>query len=144
MLPTNLNTNEVKSSSGTEVEFIRNGPLITNPRSMEFAFASEVPSRPFRMSFAHTEQGDGRARMRNSVFKTSYLLPSTYLVDATIASAMIIYTVARVPIGNLTAYTDVKEVCAGHGSALMSRGVDSTILFNCTGIGMESLLNGTL
>lgn len=144
MLPTNLNTNEVKNAAGTELEFYRRGPLPSNPMSLEFAWVSEVPGRPFRMHFAHQEQGDSRNKVRRSLHKTIHWLDSSQLIDATIPSFCMVTTVFQIPIGNLTTLTTIKDVGACHGSSLMSRGADSTILFNCTGVGMEALVNGSL
>lgn len=143
-LPTHLNTNEAKIAAGTEVEFLRFGSLPSNPRSLEFAFSSEAPGRPFRLQFAHMELGEGRKRLRRSMFRTQMVFDSTNLIDNTIVTACRVTTVFEVPIGNLSGLGHVKDVGAVHGSVLMSRGVDSTILFNCTGVGMEALVNGSL
>lgn len=143
-LPTNLNTNEVKSSAGTEIEFIRMGADISNPRSMVFQYANEIPGRPFRITAAHKEQGEGRQVVRRSLWKTEVKCDPTTLVDATIDSRIKVTTVMEVPQGNLLNLTQVKDLGAAHGSSLMSRGADSTILFNCTGVGMEAIVNGTL
>jgi len=144
-LPANLNTNEVKNSSGVELEFLRVGPHKSNPtRSLEFQHSLEVPSSPFRIIFSHAEQGDERNNIRRSLFKTFYTVDAASLVDITIPSKIIATTVLQVPQGNLKDFVAVKNVMAAHGSCLMSRGVDSTILFNCTGIGAEVLTLGVL
>lgn len=143
-LPTNLTTNEVKNAAGVEIEFNRLGALSSNPRSLEFAYASEQPARPFRMAWAHQELGTERARIRQSVQKTNYTVPTTNLVDTTRSTTVTVQTKVTVPIGNLTSLADVKDAVAAHVSALASRGADSTILFNCTGVGAEALVNGSL
>lgn len=141
-LPTNLNTNEVKNSSGTEVEFTRLGPLDTNPRSVQFAYVGESPAYPRRIIASHAFSGTGTALRRRSLVRVNYALIGQ--VDATKVETISFYAVADIPQGNLTGVTEMTHAYAYLNSFLSSLGASTTILYDGTGNGGEVLLRQSL
>jgi len=139
MLPTNLNTNEVKNSAGTEVEFNR---LSSSERSVTFAKVNESPAYQNRISVSHEETGEGINRVRNSVVRVDLSVQGQ--VDTTKVVKIPVYMVARIPVGNLTSLAEPTNAVAQLVSLVASRGVDSTIKFDGTGCGAEALINGSL
>jgi hypothetical protein len=139
MYPTNLTTNEVKNSSGTEVEFTR---LSSTGRTLIFAQSSETPAQPHRLTVSHLETGTGVSKRRRSVVRVDKTVTGSY--DTTIQERISAYTVADIPVGNLSAYTEVKNVLAELMSNLASLGASTTILYDCTGYGADALTNGGL
>lgn len=139
-LPVTLNTNEVKNSAGTELEFTRRS---TGPGSaLEFAYSAEVPSLPYRLLINHQEIGSGVKRVRRSRVGFNRTLIST--VDSVTPAMIQCYTVCVVPVGHLAASTEVANVIANQMSFLASLGASTTILYDCTGNGASTLLNGSL
>jgi len=139
MLPTTLNTNEVKDSAGAEVEFTR---LSTSERALVFAKVGESPAYPVRLKVSHEEVGDGTNKRRRSLVRLDYNLAGQ--VDTVKASRISVYAVADIPIGNLTALTVPATAMAHLTSFLASRGASTTILYDGTGCGAEALINGSL
>lgn len=136
-LPTNLNTNEIKDASGTEVEFNRRGPI---PNGVEFYAASELPNLPHRLSFRHELLGKGLAERRRS----NQHLVLSILDDATglIKGKIVVDVTVDIPVGMISDYDDVKKALAESMSALASDGSSTTIKFDCTGTGASALING--
>jgi hypothetical protein len=141
-LPANLVTNEVKNSSGTEVEFARIGPSPTNPNSLRFAFVSEAPAYPQRILFSHQEIGDGIKRRRRSLMRVDYSLLG--MIDTTSIEKVSAQLVLDSPVGNLTSNATPTNVLAYLMSLLASQGANTTILYDGTGYGAAALLSGTL
>lgn len=139
MLSNSLNTNEIKNSAGTEVEFSR---LSTSDRSTVFAQVGEAPSLPHRLSIKHTENGAGINRRRRSVDRFDKTVMST--VDPTLPVTISGYLVLDSPIGALVANTEVANVLAELISFNASTGADTAIKFDCTGNGASALLSGGL
>lgn len=139
MLSNTLNTNEVKNSAGTEVEFHR---LSTNQRSTEFAQITESPATPHRLSIAHQEVGANSKRRRRSVVRIDKTVVST--VDSVTPVVVSAYVVLDTPVGALTAMTEPTNVLAEIMSFCASTGATSTILFDGTGNGAKALLEGSL
>jgi hypothetical protein len=137
MLPTTLNTNEVKDSAGTEVEF---GRLSTSDRKLVFAKVGEAPNLIHRITIQHGESGTGLNRIRRSNLSTDLQVDG----DDGNPVAIKISTTYQIPVGNLAAYTAVTTAAANHNSLLTSRGASTTILFDGTGYGTEALINGSL
>jgi hypothetical protein len=137
MLATILNTNEVKNAAGTEEEFQR---LDSNGRSVEYSLITEAFQFPHRLLVGHQESGLGASLVRRSRvgFKKT--------VAGANGDPVIIeyYVVARIPVGNLAATTEPKNVCANLMSFMASLGASTTILFDNTGNGAATLLNGGL
>lgn len=139
MLANTLNTNEIKNSAGTEVEFSR---LSTNGRQTVFAQSSETPSAPHRLSISHAESGSGANKRRRSVIRFDKTVISG--VDSETPVTISAYTVADIPVGHLTTTAEVANVIAELTSFLASTGADTTILYNGTGNGAQVLLTGGL
>lgn len=137
MLPTNLTTNEVKNSAGTEVEFNR---LSTLDRSVTFAVSGEVPNLPHRIKVSHLETGSGTETVRRSVVR----------IDKSVAGvsgkARIIsfYVVAVIPVGDIANLTEATNTAAELNSFCSTTGAATTVLFDGTGYGTAALLNGSL
>lgn len=139
MLPSTLNTNEVKDSSGVEVEFTR---IENNARSVVYAKVGESPSLPHRLTVSHTESGSGFKKRRRSMNRVDKTIIST--VDSVTPVTISFYTVLDAPIGALAANSEMANVIAEVMSFLASKGVTTTILYDCTGYGAEAALNGSL
>jgi hypothetical protein len=139
MLPNTLNTNEVKNSSGTEVELQR---LSTGLRTTEFAKIGETPSLPLRLKIAHQELGGGFKLVRRS--KVGFDLTVISDVDNVTPVVISSYRVLQIPIGALASQTQIKNALAYSMSFEASLGASTTILYDCTGNGADVLLNGGL
>jgi hypothetical protein len=140
MLANTLNTNEIKNSAGTEVEFqrISQGPN----RETVYAQITESPSLPHRLSVKHVESGSGVNLRRRSLVRFDKSVVST--VDATKTVTISAYAVLDTPAGALTANTEPAHVIAELMSFLASLGVSTTILYDGTGNGAATLLSGGL
>jgi hypothetical protein len=139
MLSNTLNTNEIKNSAGTEVEFSR---LSSSDRSTLFAQITETPSLPHRLTISHQEIGTGIKRRRRGVVRFDKTVMSG--VDATVPVTISAYCVLDSPIGALTANTDPTHVLAELMSFMASLGASTTILYDGTGNGAATLLSGGL
>lgn len=139
MLSTTLNTNEVKNSSGVEVEFIRRK---TNDASLEFMQSAEPPARPHRLNIKHQETGAGIKARRRSVVRFDKTVMSD--VDTALPVTVSAYMVLDAPVGALTTTAEFANVLAELQSFVSTTGAATTVLFDCTGNGASSLLNGTL
>lgn len=137
MLPNTLNTNEVKNSSGTEVEFSRR---LTNGSTTEFVQVAETPNLPHRMRVAHTEVGKSAGARRRSLVQFSKTVQG---VDGQPARIVAQCTV-DFPVGNLATMAEPTNVLAELQSFLSTTGAGTTVLFNGTGNGAVCLLNGDL
>lgn len=139
MLSNTLNTNEVKNSAGTEVEFSR---LSTKDRSTEFAQISESPALPHRLMISHQETGTGlRARRRSVVRVNKTTLSSVDSVTPVTSSA---YLVLDAPVGALTSMSEPTNVIAELLSFCATTGAATTVLFDGTGNGASALISGGL
>jgi hypothetical protein len=139
MLTDTLNTNEVKNSAGTEVEFSRHQ---INDRSTVFAQVSEAPATPHRLTISHQESGSGLGKRRRSVVRVDKTVVST--VDSSTPVVVSAYIVLDTPVGALVAYTEPTHVLAELISFCASLGASTTILYDGTGNGSQALLNGSL
>jgi len=139
-LANTLNTNEIKGSAGTEIEFQRKS---TGPGEVTvFAQIGESPNKPYRLSVKHTEVGTGFDKRRRSVIRFDKTVASD--VDSTRTVTPLAYTVIEAPIGGLTTMAEVKNVLANLMSFLSTTGAATTVLFDCTGTGAVTLIDGTL
>jgi hypothetical protein len=137
MLPTTLNTNEVKNSAGTEVQFVRrkqDGTLL------EFAHDAEVYNAPHRLTISHSENGAAAKLRRRSVVRVDKTVPGVDGERVKISA----YIVADIPVGNLDSNDEVEHVIAELLSFSATTGADTTVLFNGTGHGATCLIQGTL
>lgn len=137
MLPTNLNTNEVKNAAGVEVEFTR---LSTLDRSVTFAKVSEAPNQPYRLKVSHQESGVNSSKRRRSLVRFDIPVVG---VDGKIENVAA-YAVLDIPIGNI-ADLNVPTLAAAHlVSFLSTTGAGTTVLFDGTGYGAAAAINGSL
>lgn len=138
MLSDTLNTNEVKDSTGAEVEFERQ---LTNNRETVFAKVGESPALPHRISVKHVEVGTGLNRRRRSVIRVDKDVVSTVDTSVTVTSSA--YIVVDAPVGALTATTEIANPLA-ELTSLVATLATSTLLYDGTGNGAKALINGTL
>lgn len=139
MLSNTLNTNEVKNSAGTEVEFTR---LSTSGRSTVFAQISESPSAPHRLTISHQETGSGLKQRRRSVVRVDKTTISG--VDSVTPITTSAYMVLDYPVGASSTSAEAAHVIAELTSFCASLGASTTILYDGTGNGASSLINGGL
>jgi hypothetical protein len=137
MLPTNLTTNEVKNSAGTEVEFLY---LSKAGRTMEYAQSGETPNLEHRIKISHLEVGSSTKQRRRSLLRVDKTIAGVDGSPVTISG----YVVLDIPIGNISNLTDTKHVAAEVMSLFASLGASTTILYDCTGYGADALVNGSL
>jgi len=98
MLSNTLNTNEVKNSAGTEVEFDH---LSSEGRTRVFRQIGESPSAQHRITIKHVEIGTGINKRRRSLCRVDKTTIST--VDSKTPVTSSAYMVADIPIGGLLA-----------------------------------------
>jgi len=139
MLSNTLNTNEIKNSAGTGIAFQR---LSTEARKTLFAQTTEGPSLPHRLSIAHQESGSGLKARRRSVVRIDKTVMST--VDTTVPCTISAYLVLDAPVGALVANSEMINVVAEVLSFCATTGAATTVLFDGTGNGAATLLNGGL
>lgn len=134
-----LNTNEVKNAAGVEVEFTR---VDTVGRKTVFAQVGEPPAKPYRLTVAHQEVGNGMKRRRRSVVRFDKTVISD--VDNTTPVTVTGYVVLDAPVGALNANTEMSNVLANVWSFCATTGAATTVLFDNTGNGGRELLAGGL
>jgi len=139
MLSNTLNTNEVKNSAGTEVEFSR---LSTSDRQTVFSQLNETPSLPHRLSIKHTESGTGMKQRRRSVVRFDKTVISG--VDSITPITNSAYLVVDYPVGASASGSEMANTLAELVSFVASLGASTTILYDCTGNGAVALLQGGL
>lgn len=139
MLANTLNTNEIKNAAGTEEEFSR---LSQSERSTVFAKVGENPSQPHRLSVSHQESGTGMKRRRRSLVRIDKTIISP-LDSATPVTASA-YLVLDTPVGALNSMAEPTNVLANLQSFVSTTGAATTVLFDGTGNGAKTLLNGDL
>lgn len=139
MLSNTLNTNEVKNSAGTEVEFSH---LSNEGRKRIFSQIGESPSLQHRLTINHQETGAGLKLRRRSVvrFDKSVISP----IDDSTAVTISAYVVLDLPLGALETFAEPTHVLAELMSFCASLGASTTILYDGTGNGASVLLNGGL
>lgn len=139
MLSNTLNTNEIKNSAGTEVEFSR---LSTSDRSTVFAQSSETPSAPHRLTISHQESGSGLKKRRRSLVRFDKTVISG--VDNITPVTVSAYAVLDHPVGASTSNAEAANVLAELMSFMASLGASTTILYDGSGNGANALLTGGL
>lgn len=139
MLSNTLNTNEIKNSAGAEVEFHR---LSSSDRSTVFSQITETPSAPHRLSISHQESGSALRKRRRSLVRFDKTVVSS--VDSVTPVTVSAYAVLDYPVGALTTSAEAANVLAELMSFLATTGAATTVLFDCTGNGAATLLNGGL
>lgn len=139
MLSNTLNTNEIKNSAGTEVEF---GRLSVSERKTEYAVITESPALPHRFNIAHQETGVGMKARRRSLVRFDKTVMSN--VDATVPVTVSAYIVLDAPVGALTSMAEPANAIAELLSFCATTGAGTTVLFDGTGNGAAALLAGSL
>lgn len=139
MLSNTLNTNEIKNSAGTEVEFQN---LSREGRTAVFAQITESPSLPHRMTISHQESGVGMKRRRRSVIRFDKTVISG--VDNVTPITNSSYYVQDYAVGASSTSAEMAHVNAELVSFLASLGASTTILYDNTGNGLATLLSGGL
>lgn len=138
-LPSNLNTNEVKNSSGVEVEFLRrdnSGPAV------EFAQSSENPALTHRLKVSHQETGTLQKKRRRSaiIIDKTVISGVDSVTPVTIRGVMYL----DIPVGMLNSLAEPTHVLAELLSFAATTGAATTVLFDGTGTGGSAIINGTL
>lgn len=139
MLTNTLVSNEVKNAAGTEQEFSR---ISTVGRQTIFAKANETPSQPHRLTISHQESGNGKTLRRRSLVRFDLTVISD--VDNVTPVNIAAYAVLDAPVGALVSNAKMKDVVANLNSFLSTTGAGTTVLFDGSGNGSLSLLNGEL
>jgi len=137
MLSNTLNTNEVKNSAGTEVEF---QSLAIQGRTHEFAQINETFSLPHRLTVKHREVGVGIKTQRQSAVQITktVISPVDNITPVVIRATLSL----SVPVGALNTATETKNVLAELLSFCATTGAATTVLFDCSGNGADALING--
>jgi len=138
MLSDTLVTNEVKDAAGAEIEFER---MTTKDRSTEFFKKGELPGAEHRLQVSHQEVGSGINRRRRSRVGFSIISMGKDTLTPVTNSC---YIVLDTPIGNQATYDDAKKVVANLLSFCATTGAATVVLFDCTGSGAKSLIEGSL
>lgn len=139
MLSNTLVTNEIKNAAGTEMEFQR---LSIDGNSSVFAYTGETPALQHRLTVSHQEVGTGIKKRRRSVVRFDKTSVST--VDTVTPVTTSAYIVLDNPIGAVLANTEANLVIANLMSFCASLGATTTILYDGTGNGAVTLLNGSI
>jgi len=139
MLSNTLNTNEVKNSAGTEVEF---SSISVLDRSRVFAQISETPSLPHRLTISHQESGKGINKRRRSMARIDRTSIST--VDSVTPVVSTTYIVSDSPVGAITTMAEPTHSMAELLSFMATTGSGTTVLFDGSGNGANALLTGGL
>jgi hypothetical protein len=137
MLANTLNTNEIKNSAGTEVEFQH--LRYPTGQSREFSLINESPQLTHRLKISHQVSGSGVSERRRSVVRFDKEVAGVDGNQVTVSA----YTVVDLPVGNLSTYDEPKHVLAELMSFCASLGASTTILYDCTGNGAASLIAGS-
>lgn len=135
-LPTTLNTNEVKNSAGTEVEF---GYVDSPEKGILYKALTEAPNLEHRLRVNHQETGTNEDKVRRSVAEVYKYVTGVSGKKRLIRS----YKVDVIPVGDLANFDEVKNVSAELDSFCCTTGAATTVLFDGTGHGNAALINGT-
>lgn len=128
-----LNTNEIKNSAGTEVEFMRKS---CQGSTVEYAQITEAPNREHRFKVQHQELGTGIEQRRRSNLKFRKEVTG---VSGTVREVSWSLT-CDIPIGDIADYSEAKNVLAELMCFVASDG--TTLKLDCTGPGADALVNG--
>jgi hypothetical protein len=139
MLPSHLNTNEVRGSDNAEVEYLR---MSVEGRKVVFHKSGESPALKDRITFQHEEKGVGPKSVRRS--NLSNLVEVTSDVDDTSTAQIIVSTTIQVPIGLLSTNTAVVNAMCKHTSLLATVGTSGVYASDGSGNGAKALTDGTL
>lgn len=137
MLTNILNTNEVKNSAATEVEF---QSMSMELRTRIYSAIAESPALPHRLSIKHSEVGNGIKQRRRSVIRVDKTIVST--IDNVTPVTISAYVVLDAPVGALATSAEMVNVLAELGSFSYLTGAGTTLLFDGSGNGCQALLTG--
>lgn len=137
MLSDLLNTNEVKKSDSTEVEYER---LETEGRSTTYCKIGESYATRDRFKVQHRESGKGAEVVRNSNITFT---EDVIGLSGTVRPCKISITMT-IPVGDMSSDAPAKNVLSKGISFVASTGADNLIKYDGTGNGAKCLLNGTL
>jgi len=138
MLPTNLTTNEVKTANGSELEFARQS---VSERKLVFSAVIAAPSAPHTITVQHQVVGKGVLARRRSNIRIDRVVNGS--ISSTPRTVTASFTI-DIPVGDLDTLSIPTDVMAEMISFVASLGASTTILYDGTGNGAASLLNGTL
>lgn len=139
MLSSTLNTNEIKDSTGAEVEFTHKSQVDSG---RTFSKIGENPSQPYRLSIAHQEIGSGLKKRRRSVVRIDKSSIST--VDSVTPITNSCYVVMDAAIGAISTTAELAHILANIMSFIATTGAGTTVLFDGSGNGAKCLINGEL
>jgi len=139
MLSTTLVTNEVKDSTGAEVEF---QSLSFSDRQHVYAKSGETPSLPYRITISHQESGKSMKLRRRSVIRVDKTTISG--VDDVTPITTSAYIVLDHPTGASETNAEAAHVLANLLSFCATTGAGTTVLFDGTGTGSAALLSGAV
>jgi hypothetical protein len=139
MLNNTLNTNEIKDSAGTEVEFSR---LSSSDRTTVYSKIDESPALPYRLTISHQEIGSGLKKRRRSVVRFDKTVISD--VDSVTPTTVSAYLVLDFPMGAQLTDDEATNAIANVLSFCATTGAATTVLFDGTGNGAVALLSGGL
>lgn len=139
MLPTHLQTNEVRDAAKAEVEFLRrsNG---SNGSKVEFLQNGETPNLPHRLAVMHSESGSGVNLRRRSAIRVDYSFVGS---DGSVSRASGCMWL-DLPVGNMANLDPAKKVAAELGSFAVGNGTVDVLTYDGSGNGISCLINGTL
>jgi hypothetical protein len=139
-LPDALNTNQIRNSSGTEIEFefLDNGP----GRIKRWKQVAETPYLTNRLTVSHQETGNGLSLVRRSLVRFDKKVLST--VDNSSVKAISAYTVLVVPQGALATLAEPTNVLAQLLSLTATIASATVATLDGTGNGSVALINGSM
>jgi hypothetical protein len=140
MLPDSLNTNQIRNSSGTEIEFeIHEGPT---GRLRKWRQVAMTPYLGHFLTVSHQEVGSGNKLVRRSLVRFDKTVVSS--VDSTTAVTISAYTVLVVPVGALATLAEPTHVLAELHSLNASVASATVLTLDGTGNGSIALINGSM
>jgi hypothetical protein len=140
MLPDSLNTNQIRNSAGTEVEFeILEGPI---GRLRKWRQVAAAPYLNHFLTVSHQEVGSGLKLQRRSLVRFDKTVIST--VDNLTPVTISAYTVMVIPVGALLTLAEPANVLAELHSLNASLASATVLTLDGTGNGSVALLNGSL
>jgi len=140
MLANLLNTNEIKNSAGTEVEFGRRGS--PTPNAIEYYALTEGLVTKHTLLVSHQTVGKGKLEQIQSVSIIRKTVLST--VDLVTPCTFVAQLKLTSPSGLMLTTAESANVLAELGSFMFLTGADNTFKYDGTGTGGVALLNRTL
>lgn len=142
MLSNLLNTNEIKNSAGTEVEFGRRGNPTKNANAIEYYALTEGLVTKHTFLVSHQVVGKGKQEQIQSVVIFRKTVIST--VDSQTPCTFVGQLKLTSPSGLMLTTAESANVLSELGSFCFLTGADSTFKYDGTGTGGAALLNRTL